>query len=184
MGVVFWFCSYGCFIRISQHFKIIQVQLTPSWFVCLSSVQFSRSVMSDSFRPHGLQHARPPCPLPTPGAYSNPCPLSRWCCPTVSSSVIPFSFRLQSFPASGSFPMSQFFAWGGQSIRVSVSASASVLPMTIQTDFIYNMKFSFIITILNVLIIFTYFSSSWINNYFDSKCHRTIKLIEQKFFNA
>ena len=78
--------------------------------------------------------------------------------------------------------MSQFFESGGQSI--GASASTSVLLVNIQTDFIYNMKFIFIITILNVLIIFTYFSSSWINNYFDSKCHRTIKLIEQKFFNA
>ena len=133
MGVVFWFCSYGCFIRISQHFKIIQVQLTPSWFVCLSSVQFSRSNMSNSLWPHELQHASPPCPSPPPGAYPNSCPLSRWCCPTVSSSVIPFSFRLQSFPASGSFPMSQFFAWGGQSI--GVSALGSVLPMNVQDWF-------------------------------------------------
>ena len=74
----------------------------------LSSVQFSRSVMSDSLRPHGLQHARLPCPSPTPGAYSNSCPLSWWCHPTVSSSVIPFSSCLQSFPASESFPMSHF----------------------------------------------------------------------------
>ena len=80
------------------------------------SVQFSRSVMSDSLWPHGLRHARLPCPSPTPGAYSNLCPLSRWCHPTISSSVIPFSSCLQSFPAAGSFPMSQFFASGGQSI--------------------------------------------------------------------
>ena len=86
--------------------------------------------MSDSLRPHGLQHARPPCPSPTPGVYSNSCPLSRWCHPTISSSVIPFSSRPQSFRASGSFPMSQFFASGGQSI--GASASASVLPVTIQ----------------------------------------------------
>ena len=87
--------------------------------------------MSDSVRPHGLQHARPTCPSPTPWAYS--CPLSRWCHPTVSSSVIPFSSHLQSFPASGSFPLSQFFASGGQSI--GVSASVSVLPMNIQDWF-------------------------------------------------
>ena len=78
------------------------------------SVQFSRSVMSDSLWPHGLQHARPPCPSPTPGAYSNSCPLSWWCHPTISASVAPFSSYLQSFPASGSFLMSQPFASGGQ----------------------------------------------------------------------
>ena len=99
---------------------------------CLScdSVQFSCSVMSDSLRPHGLQHARPPCPSPTPGVYSNSCPLGWWCQPTISSSVIPFSSRLQSFPASGSFPVSQLFTSAGQSTRAS--ASASVLPMNTQ----------------------------------------------------
>ena len=94
------------------------------------SVQFSHSVVSDSLQPHGLQHARPPCPSPTPGVYSDSCPWSRWCHPTISSSVVPFSSCLQSFPASGSFPMSQLFASGGQSI--GVSASASVLPMKTQ----------------------------------------------------
>ena len=79
------------------------------------SVQFSHSVVSDSLRPHGLQHARPPCPSSTP-VYPNSSPLSRWCHPTISSSVIPFSSHLQSFPASGSFPMSQLFASGGQNI--------------------------------------------------------------------
>ena len=93
-------------------------------------VQFSHSVVCDSLWPHGLQHARPPCPSPTPRVYSNSCPLSPWCHPTISSSVIPFSSRLQSFPASGSFPMSQFFPSGGQ--RIGVSASASVLPMNSQ----------------------------------------------------
>ena len=88
----------------------------------LSSVQFSRSVVSDSLPPHGLQHARPPCPSPTPGVHSNSCPLSRWCHPTISSSVVSFSSRLQSFPASGSFQINQFFASGGQSIEVSTSA--------------------------------------------------------------
>ena len=90
----------------------------------VGSVQFSHSVMSDSLWSHGLQHARPPCPSPTPGVYSNSCPLSWWCHPTISSSVIPFSC-LQSFPALGSFPMGQFFASGGQSIGASASASAS-----------------------------------------------------------
>ena len=95
-----------------------------------SSVQSSHSVVSNSLWPHGLQQARPPCPSPTPGDYSNSCPLSQWWHPTISSSVIPFSFRLQSFPASESFQMSQLFASGGQSI--GASASASVLPMNIQ----------------------------------------------------
>ena len=99
----------------------------------ISSVQFSLSVMSDSLQPHELQHARPPCPSPTPGVYSNSCPLSQWCHPTILSSVIPFSSRLQSFPASGSFQMSQLFASGSQSI--GVSASALVLPMNIQDWF-------------------------------------------------
>ena len=89
--------------------------------------------MSDSLRLHGLQHARPPCPSPPPRVYSNPCPLSRWCHPTISSFVIPFSSRPQSFPASGSFQMSQLFTSGGQSI--GVSASTSVFPMNIQDWF-------------------------------------------------
>ena len=97
------------------------------------SVQFSCSVMSDSLRPQGLQHARLPCPSPTPRACSNSCPLSQWYHSTISSSVVPFSSCLQSFPASGSFPMSQFFASGGQSI--GISASPSVLPMNIQDWF-------------------------------------------------
>ena len=87
------------------------------------TVQFSHSVMSDSLRPHELQHARPPCPSPTPGVDPNSCPLSQWCQPTISSSVVPFSSCLQSFPASGSFQVSQFFTSGGQSIGVSASAS-------------------------------------------------------------
>ena len=89
--------------------------------------------MSDSLRPHGLQHARPPCPLPAPRVYTDSCPLSWWCHPTISSSVIPFSSYLQSFPATGSFQMSQFSTSGGQSI--GVSASTSVLPMNIQDWF-------------------------------------------------
>ena len=97
------------------------------------SVQFSCWAVSNSLRLHGLQHSRPPCPSSAPGVYSNPCPLSRWYHPTISSSVIPFSSCPQSFPASGSFPKSQLFTWGGQSI--GVSASASVLPMNIQNWF-------------------------------------------------
>ena len=99
----------------------------------ISSVQFSRSVMSDSLWPHESQHARPPCPLLTPGVHSNSCPSSRWCHPAISSSVIPSSSCPQSLPASGSFTMSQLFAWGGQNI--GVSASASVLPMNTQDWF-------------------------------------------------
>ena len=95
-----------------------------------SSVQFSHSVVSDSLWPHGLQHTRPPCPSPTPGVYPNSCPSSRWCHPAISSSVIPFSSYLQSFPVPGAFPVNQFFSSGGQSIGASVYAS--VLPMTIQ----------------------------------------------------
>ena len=98
----------------------------------LRAVQFSSSVMSEYLRPHGLQHTRLPCPSPTPRAYSDSCPLSQWCHPTISHSVIPFS-HLQSFPASGSFQMSQFFSSGGQSI--GASASASVLPMNTQNWF-------------------------------------------------
>ena len=97
------------------------------------SVQFSHSVMSNSLCIHGLQHTRLPCPSPTPGAYSNSCPSSWWCQPIISSSVIPFSSHLQSFPASGSFQMSQFFTTGGQSI--GVPASKSVLPINIQDWF-------------------------------------------------
>ena len=93
-------------------------------------LQFSCSVMPNSLRPHELQHARLPCSSPTPRAYSNSCPLHQWSHPTISSSVVPFSSRLQSFPASGSFPMSQLFTSGCQSI--GLSASASVLPMNIQ----------------------------------------------------
>ena len=99
----------------------------------MHSVQFSHSVVSNSLQPHGLQHARPPCPSPTPRVYSDSCPLSCWCHPTISSSVVPFSSRLQSFPASGCFQMSQLFTSGGQSIRVS--ASTSVLPMNTQDWF-------------------------------------------------
>ena len=117
-------CSNGtsiCIILLPQ--AITGVRL-------FSSLQFSHSVVSDSFWPYESQHARPPCPSPTAGVYPNPCPLSRWCHPTISSSVIPFSSCPQSFPASGSFLMSQLFASGGQSI--GVSASTSVLPVNTQ----------------------------------------------------
>ena len=99
-------------------------------FELFSSVQFSHSVMADSLWPHELQHASPPYPSPTPGVHPNPCPLGRWCHPTISSSAVPFSSCPQSFPPSGSFQMSHLFTSGGQRIRVS--ASTSVLPMNTQ----------------------------------------------------
>ena len=94
---------------------------------CFRSVQFSRSVVSNSLQPHESQHVRPPCPSPTPGIHSDSCPLSQWCHPAISSFVVPFSSCPQSLPASGSFPMSQLFSWGGQ--RTGVSALASVLQI-------------------------------------------------------
>ena len=99
-------------------------------YLQFSSVQFSCSVVSDCLWPHESQHTRPPCPSPTPGVHLNSCPSSQWCHPAISCSVVPFSSCRQSLPASGSFPMSQLFAWGGQSI--GVSALASFLPMNTQ----------------------------------------------------
>ena len=110
-------------IFVSRHCSPIKETKAP----------FSRSVVSDSLRPDGLQYARLPCPSPTPGVYSNSCPLSRWCHPTISSSVVPFSSRLQSFPASECFLKSRFFTSGSQNI--GVSASVSVVPMNIQDWF-------------------------------------------------
>ena len=100
------------------------------FYVSISSVQFSHSVLSDSLWPHESQHARPPYPSPTPRVYPNPCPSSQWRHPAISPSVVPFSPCPRSFPASGSLPLSQLFEWGGQSI--GVSASISVLPMNTQ----------------------------------------------------
>ena len=118
-GYVFWFHDKYVFSENKWHL-----------FLQFSSAQFSRSVVSNSLRPHELQHARPPCPSPTPGVYPNSCPSSRRCHPVISSSVVPFSSCPQSLPASESFPMSQLFAWGGQSI--GVSGLASVLLMNTQ----------------------------------------------------
>ena len=109
--------------------NLLKISRTPSK-TYLASVQFSHSVVSDSLWPHESQHTRPPCPSPTPRVYPNPCPSSQWCHPAISSSVVPFSSCPKSFPALGSFPMSQLFAWGGQSI--GVSASISVLPVNTQ----------------------------------------------------
>ena len=118
-----------------MHLKFLSIasegtQTILLWFYFFNVFQFSSIAQScPTLRPHGLQHARPLCPSPAPGVYSNSCPLSWWCHPTISSSVVPFS-HLQSFPASGPFQMSQFFASGGQSI--GVSALTSVLPMNTQ----------------------------------------------------
>ena len=111
-----------------NHFYLFSVR---RWRI--NSVQFSRSVVSKSLRHHGPQQARFPFPSPTPGVYPNSCPSNRWCHPAISSSVVPFSSCPQSLPASGSFPVSQLFTWGGQSI--GVSALASVLPMNTQNGF-------------------------------------------------
>ena len=125
-----WIHSFTCISPISPA-PLIQETV----FSCLLCDRFSSvksSVVSESWQPHGLQHARPSCTSPTPGIYSNSCPLSQWCHPTISSSVIPFSC-LQCFLASGSFPVHQFFASGGQNIGASVSES--VIPMNIQDWF-------------------------------------------------
>ena len=129
--------------------------------VYLPSVQFSRSVVSNSLQPYGLQYARPPCPpspSSTPGIYSNSCPLSQWCYLTTSSSVIPFSSCLQSFPVSGSFPMSQLFASGGRSI--GASTLVSVLPMTIQEN-----KIDFYILIFYPILLNMFISSNGISGF-------------------
>ena len=118
----------SCIFCIAGRFFTVEPQVSPP--DAISSVQFSHSVVSHSLWPRESQQARPPCPSPTPRVYSNSCPSSRWCHPAISSTVIPFSSCPQSLPASGSFPMSQLFTWGGQSI--GVSASASVLPMNTQ----------------------------------------------------
>ena len=145
IGLIFWSSYLRIYgqglLQINKHIHSV-VCVRVCVCVCVlvaqfSSVQFSRSVMSDSLRPHELQHTKPPCPSPTPGVCSNSCPLSRWCHPTISSSVIPFSSCLKSFLASGFFPVSQFFTSGGQSI--GVSASASVLPMNIQDWFLLGL---------------------------------------------
>ena len=143
--------EYGWWFLVPKVIKLYNIPThyqNPFWWVFPSTLVFnkkgwqyillllllllllSQEVMSDSLWPHELQHARPPCPSPTPGVYPNPCPLSRWCHPVISSSVVPFSSHLQSFPAPGSFQMSQLFSSGGQSI--GVSASTSVLPMNTQ----------------------------------------------------
>ena len=122
-----------CFFKNFQVFYSLFHRTSSQWSWSFSWVQFSCSVMSDSLWPHRLQHARPPYLSPTPRVYLNSCPLRQWCHPTISSSVVPFSSCLQSFPAWGSFQMTQFFASGGWII--GVSALASVLPVNIQDWF-------------------------------------------------
>ena len=114
---------HKCSVNVHSSFS------SSAYYLTFTSVQFSHSVVSDSLQPHGPQHARLPSPSPTPGTCSNSCPPSQWCHPNISSFVVPFSSCLQSFPAWGSFPVSQLFALGGQ--RIGASASASVLPMNI-----------------------------------------------------
>ena len=115
-----------CFIVFNAIVNWIFLKLYFSDFLLFSAVQFSHSIISNSLRPHELQHARPPCPSPTPGVHPDSRPSSQWCHPAISSSVVPFSSCPRSLPASESFPMSQLFAWGGQ--RTGVSALASFLP--------------------------------------------------------
>ena len=138
LRIVSWWRRQNSFISCASEYRVrwrnnlmgLCVSSERDCVYAQGSVQFSRSVVSDSLWPHESQHTRPPFPSPTPGIYSNSCPSSRWCHPAISSSVIPFSSCPQSFPASGSFPMSQLFASGGQSI--GVSASASVLRVNTQ----------------------------------------------------
>ena len=136
-----WHREWSTFILLHEAVKFPSLiywrhgllPIVYSWLHCVHSVQFSRSVVYDS-EPHGLQHARLPCPSSTPGVCLNSCTASHWCHPTISPSVVHFSSCLQSFPASGSFPMSQFFVSGDQSI--GVSASASVLQWIFRTGFL------------------------------------------------
>ena len=127
---------FCCIANSWNHFRYLRRKSLMSrnkMLYCIhndQSVQFSHSVVSDSLRPHELQHAKPPCPSTTPGVHSNSCPSSRWCHPAISSFVVPFSSCPKSLPSSGSFPMSQLFAWGSQSI--GVSALASVRPKNTQ----------------------------------------------------
>ena len=129
MIFVFWMLSFKQAFLLST-FTVIKRLFSSSSLSAISSGQFSHSVVSDSLQPHELQHARPPCPSPTPRVHPNPCPLSQWCHLAISSSVIPFSSCPQSLPMLESFPINQLFTWGSQS--TGVSASSSVLPMNTQ----------------------------------------------------
>ena len=141
-------------------FKGLTIHLLPIFVNLYSSIQFNCSVMSDTLQPHEPQHSRLPCPSLTPGVYPNSCPLSQWCHPTISSSVVPVSFCLQSFPASGSFQMSELFTSGGQNI--GISASTSVLPMNTQ-DWFPLVKYTKIkiMWIIIWLLFVLWFKGSW-----------------------
>ena len=134
--ILIWHQHLLLFNSAYPFFTTISLASLSKWihFSIVNSVQFSRTVMSDSLRPHGLQHARLPCPSPSPGACSNSSLLSQWCHPTISSSVVPFSSCLQSFPASGAFPMNQFFPSGGQSIGVKLQHQS--FQWIFRTDFL------------------------------------------------
>ena len=136
INFLFWWSVHWC-----------EWDVKVSWYYCL--VQFSCSVVADSLRRHEQQHARPPCPSPTPEVHPNPCPLSQWCHPTISSSVISFSSYLQSFPASGSFLLSWLFASGGWSI--GASAAASILPVNIQGSFFFMIDWFDILAVQGAL---------------------------------
>ena len=142
---------------LTRHLDLEIKEKTPkkicSCFKKMYSVQFSRSVMSDSLRPHELQHARPPCPSPTPGVHSNSCPSSRWCHPAISSSVVLFSSCPQSLPASEPFPISQLFSWGDQS--TGVSALASFLPKNTQDWQVGELERDFLLVWHQGLSLFT-----------------------------
>ena len=127
---IVWASLIQFWIKLCIWIEVCKAMPATVAVVQFSSVQFSCSVVSDSLRPHESQHARPPCPSPTPRLYPNPCPLSQWCHPATSSFAVPFTSCPQSLPASGSFPVSQLFTWGSQSI--GISASTKVLPMNTQ----------------------------------------------------
>ena len=129
-----FFCSFSLLIHLlGSTFSLLNRQgFPPSGYL---SVQFSRSVVSESLWPHELQHARPPCPSPTPGVHSDSCPSNQWCYPAISSSVVPFSSCPQSPPASESFPVSQLFAWGGQSTGVSGYTQMALLLLLLLSRF-------------------------------------------------
>ena len=140
---------------IHSHLPLVQVEKAITYGLpsCYPALQFSRSVMSDSLQPHGPQHTRPPCPLPTPRVHLNSCPLSRWWPSPISSSVVHFSSCPQSFQASGSFQMSQFFASGGQSI--GVSASTSVHPMNTQDSISFRMNWLYLLAVQGLSRVFS-----------------------------
>ena len=149
--------------------RVVQYKMTFEYYVQFGSIQFSRWVVSDSLRPHEPQYTRPPCLSPTPIVHPNPCPLSRWCHPTISSSVVPLSSCPQSFPVSGSFPMSQFLTSGGQSI--GVSTSPSLLPINIQDWFSLG------------LTGWICFLSKWLSRIFsNTTVQKLSKLLEQWFW--